>query len=200
MLSEFRSAGAPSLGGSWPASADLAHFISGASLGGGIAYIDVICNQNFGFGVSAVSGNIDWSSFTGAPNSGNFDFIVVAHELGHNFDAGHTHDYCPPVDRCQSSCSGGAICEPGTIMSYCHLCGGTANVSLTFHPFIANEMRKGVNSSCVGQIVLGAGESVTYELRFDPDGSSGARSSTLRIAHDGAGASPFEIDLTGTVP
>jgi hypothetical protein len=198
MLDEFRAAWAPSLGGSWPASADLAHFVSGASMGGGIAYIDVICNQNFGFGVSAVSGNIDWNSFTGSPNSGNWDFIVVAHELGHNFSALHTHDYCPPVDRCQSSCSGSAVCEPGSLMSYCHLCGGISNISLGFDPYIANEMRIGANGGCVGQFTLAAGESITYELRFDPEGSAGARSSTLRFAHDGAGTNPFDVVLTGT--
>ncbi len=198
MLDEFRAAWAPSLGGSWPASADLAHFISGASLGGGIAYIDVVCNQNFGFGVSGVSGNIDWNTFTGAPNSGNFDFIVVAHEIGHNFSADHTQDYCPPIDRCRPTCLGSAICEPGTIMSYCHLCGGTANISLTFHPFLANEMRKGSNDSCVGSVIIGAGETVTYELRFDPDGSAGSRSSVLRFVHDGAGSNPFNVTLTGT--
>jgi len=198
LLDEFRAAWAPSLGGSWPVSADVAHFISGASLGGGIAYIDVLCNPNFAFGVSAVSGNIDWDAFTGAPSGGNWDFIVVAHEIGHNFSALHTHDYCPPVDRCQSSCSGSAICSTGTLMSYCHLCSGVAGVSLGFGALIANEMRQAATASCAGGLALGPGESVTYELRFDPVGSPGARSATLRFDHDGTGTDPFQVVLTGT--
>lgn len=198
LLTEFRGAWAPNQGGSWPASADLAHFISGANLGGGIAYIGTICSQNYAFGVSAVSGNIDWNTFTGTPNPGNWDFIVVAHELGHNFSAQHTHDYCPPVDRCQSSCSGSASCEPGTLMSYCHLCGGIANVTLEFAPKVANEMRLGVNASCVAPQILAPGETATYELRFDPEGAPGARSATLRVVHDGAGTSPFDVSLQGT--
>lgn len=198
MLDEFRGAWAPSLGGSWPVSADVAHFISGASLGGGIAYIDVLCDQNFAFGVSSVSGNIDWDTFTGAPSSGNWDFIVVAHEIGHNFSALHTHDYCPPVDRCQSSCSGGVVCSSGTLMSYCHLCGGVANVALGFGALVSNEMRLAATQSCAGGFSLGAGETVTYELRFDPIGSPGARSATLRFDHDGGGTDPFDVVLTGT--
>jgi hypothetical protein len=198
LLDEFRAAWAPSLGGSWPVSADVAHFISGASLGGGIAYIDVLCNQNFAFGVSSVSGNIDWDTFSGAPSGGNWDFIVVAHEIGHNFSALHTHDYCPPVDRCQSSCSGGAICSSGTLMSYCHLCAGVAGVSLGFGALVANEMRLAATASCAGGFSLGPAESVTYELRFDPIGSPGARSATLRFDHDGAGTDPFQVILTGT--
>ena len=89
LLNEFVDAWTPN---AWPASANLAHFVSGANLGGGVAYLDVLCNQSFGFGVSGnVAGNIDWSSWTGQPGNFIWDFVVVAHEIGHNFGSQHTH-------------------------------------------------------------------------------------------------------------
>ena len=69
-----------------------------------------------------------------------FDYLcaaTVAHELGHNFGAPHTHNYAPPLDGCGSSpqdCTAADL-DIGTIMSYCHICsGGVANVKLQFHP------------------------------------------------------------------
>jgi hypothetical protein len=48
MLNEFVAAWQ----GNIPSGGRIGHFMSGASLGGGIAYLDVLCNNNFGFGVS----------------------------------------------------------------------------------------------------------------------------------------------------
>ena len=70
----------------------------------------------------------------------NWDFMVFAHETGHNFNSPHTHDWCPtPLDECASSnyfgsCQTQQNCtNMGTIMSYCHLCsGGTANITTFF--------------------------------------------------------------------
>jgi hypothetical protein len=85
-----------------------------------------------------------------------WDIIVVTHEIGHNFDSEHTHDYqgiggdANPVDSCMlggpngpystgylpglSSLSGGTPGGGnGTIMSYCHLLSGSYNnITLTF--------------------------------------------------------------------
>ncbi len=195
LLDEFRAAWA----GNWPAQADLAHFLSGAGLGGGVAYVNVLCNQSFGFGVSAnLSGAIDWSSWTGEPANFAWDFVVVAHEIGHNFGALHTHSYCPPLDRCHTNCSGPDICTRGTLMSYCHLCGGMDNLDLVFHPVSADIMRANVNSSCLGDSALLPGDFVQYRVRFDPRTATGPRSAALELAHDaGNEPQPFRVQLGG---
>ena len=83
-------------------------------------------------------------------NSLNWDFVVVAHEIGHNMSSPHTHDYCPPIDECfQGVCSSGGNCVPGTIMSYCHLCGGMANVQTHFASRVSQRMRNKINGSCL---------------------------------------------------
>jgi hypothetical protein len=108
----------------------ISHMISGKSLGGGIGYLGVLCDNSYGYGLSAnIEGDFNINSPTMV-----WDVTVISHEIGHNFDSPHTHDYCniggnaEPVDRCySSSCSNGDgyPCNPnfsgcGTIMSYCH--------------------------------------------------------------------------------
>ena len=135
MLDEFRNAWL----GNIPAGASLGHMMSGANLGGGVAYLSGICSSGFNF---AVSGNINGNvGFPVTQGPSNWDFMVVAHELGHNFSSPHTHDFCPPLDECAPSstfggCQTSQVCtNAGTIMSYCHLCsGGTNNITTYFHP------------------------------------------------------------------
>ena len=196
LLSEFRSSWNSS---GWPASADLAHFMSGADLGGGVAYVNVLCSPNFAYGVSGnMNGNIDWGSWTGNPGSFTWDFVVVAHELGHNFGAEHTHEYCPPIDTCTSNCTGGTSCSLGTLMSYCHSCGGMNSVDLGFHPQVANIMRSRVDASCLGDATMQAGDTIQYRLRFAPRSGAGVKNATLNVEHDAANApSPFTINVTG---
>jgi hypothetical protein len=118
-------------GGGGPAGStprDLAHLISARDLGGGVAYLNAVCNPAIGF---AVSGNLSgFFPFPLQDNSAqNWDIMVTTHEMGHNAGCNHTHDL--GVDNCVS---GGCI-PNGTIMSYCHLCpGGLANVVLNFAP------------------------------------------------------------------
>ena len=197
VLEEFRSSWSS---GGWPASADLAHFISGANLGGGLAYVGVLCNQNYGFGVSGnISGNINWGSWTGQPATFTWDFVVVAHELGHNFGASHTHSYCPPLDECYTNCNSGTTCTQGTIMSYCHSCGGMDNIDLNFHQVIADIMREEVAGSCLNRTSMSPGDYVQYRVRFSPLSSTGARSATLQFSHDAPNTNqPFEVQLSGT--
>jgi hypothetical protein len=113
------------------------HGMSGRNLGGGVAYLGVLCNENSGYGVSAVNG-----FFPNPPqdhNNSNWDIIVVPHEIGHNFGTPHTHDYNPPIDGCGNGNCAGAF--GGTIMSYCHLCsGGVRNIVLHFHDRVKQRM------------------------------------------------------------
>jgi hypothetical protein len=136
----------------------ITHMLSGKSLGGGIAYLGVLCNSSYGYGVSA-----SLSRTTVNTSSTVWDSLVVAHEIGHNFGSPHTHGYCNvggnanPVDLCSAGeydCSGMAASGlpgvgsltggtagtgNGTIMSYCHsLSPGYSNITMTFgtsHPY-----------------------------------------------------------------
>ena len=115
---------------------ELAHFLSGRGLGGGVAYLPGLCNSGAAYGVSANLGGYFPTPLVDNYD-GNWDIYVVAHELGHNFGAPHTHNYAPPLDGCGSSpqdCTAADL-DIGTIMSYCHICsGGVANIKLQFHP------------------------------------------------------------------
>ncbi len=153
VLKEFQFAWA----GNIPGGGNLAHMLSGADLGGGIAYLDVICDPNYGFGVS---GNLTLFGLTPFPVSQgplNWDFFVVAHELGHNFSAIHTHEECPPLDECPplgyfGPCQTAQVCtNQGTLMSYCHLCSGwLSNVTTFFHGAQLAGMRAAAESACLG--------------------------------------------------
>jgi Metallo-peptidase family M12 len=153
LLYEFQAAWQ---NGAGPVQADLNHFISGANLGGGVAWLPAVCDQTYGF---AVSGNIGGNTpFPVAQGPINWDFMVVAHEFGHNLGAPHTHDYCPtPADECApggyfGACQTQQVCtSAGTIMSYCHLCsGGLGNITTYFHPFSVNDCRNTIAASCLG--------------------------------------------------
>lgn len=138
-----------------------AHFLSGKNLGGGVAYVGTLCQghdrpgSSNDYGLSAnISGGFSWNGSPASdPAAVVWDVIVVLHELGHNFNSPHAHDYCglggsnQPIDHCYPSQSCGAAtgvpsCSSptphfsggaGTIMSYCHAQpGGYANISMTF--------------------------------------------------------------------
>jgi len=110
-----------------------AHFFSGRGLGGGVAYVGALCYPNFDYALSAnLNGFFPYPLQNGS--SQNWDFMVTAHEWGHNFGAPHTHQQSPlaNIDNC-----GNGDCSqvPGTIMSYCHTCsGGMVNINVNFHP------------------------------------------------------------------
>jgi len=132
---------------------DITHFVSGKTVVGGLAYLDVLCDPTYGYGVTTVYGAFDVMN----PDD-TWDVVAVAHELGHNFGSPHTHCYMPPVDECynqESGCYSGPTLLPpggGTIMSYCHLLsGGQANVNLTFGATVSAVLRTGAeNGICIG--------------------------------------------------
>jgi len=104
-----------------PVNVNLVHSLSTRSLGGGIAYVGGLYTRLYCYGVSEIYGNF-----------ARWDRYVVAHELGHNFGADHTHEMSPQVDTCGFSCPSDPT---GTIMSYCHQCnGGLSNIEYEWHP------------------------------------------------------------------
>ena len=66
-------------GSNWPSTnppTNLVHAILGSSLGGGVAYVGVVCNQNYGLGISAaIAGDYDIDF----PKAMVWDISVVAH-------------------------------------------------------------------------------------------------------------------------
>jgi cysteine-rich repeat protein len=147
---------------------DVVHLVSGRSPAtyGGIAYVNALCDSDYGFGLSSVYGSFD------VLDPGDvWDVLVVAHELGHSFGSVHTHCYVPPVDQCYSGEGAGCYSGPeslppggGTIMSYCDLLpGGTSNIDLTFGPEVSAVVRAGAEGgACIttpcGDGVVDAGE------------------------------------------
>ena len=117
----------------------LAHFISTRRLGGGVAWLDVLCSDYFTFGSNhagpyAVSAGMGTSITTFPTYSWNVE--VFAHEMGHNMGSPHTQncswngnntaiDACSPTEGGCPSTYGACPPGGGTIMSYCHLtnCG-----------------------------------------------------------------------------
>ncbi|GAB4382752.1 MAG: hypothetical protein Kow0022_00960 [Phycisphaerales bacterium] len=133
----------------------VAHGLSGRPLGGGVAWVNVLCSTAWGYGVSTSLAG----SFPLPPTdhrAGNWDPFVVAHEFGHNFGTGHTHDsYDPVIDGCgNGDCS---AAWGGTIMSYCHGCpGGMANIVLAFHPRVQEVIEATVaNAACFTNLPSG---------------------------------------------
>ena len=124
---------------------NLSHMLTAARVGGvgGIAYLSVVCNSEYGYGVSGyINGFFPYPLEDN--HRQNWDIVVTSHEIGHNFNAPHTHNTEPPIDLCAyGDCSNA---QNGTIMSYCHTCptgpgslGGMLNISLDMHPRIINE-------------------------------------------------------------
>lgn len=129
-LTQFRN----TLNGNY--NGDLAHLV-GYTGGGGIAYVDVLCNSFYGVGYSDIN-----STYSNVPTY-SWTVEVLTHEIGHNLGSRHTHacvwgpNNNEPLDCCgynagysDSSCGSNYNCtipnptNGGTIMSYCHLLGG----------------------------------------------------------------------------
>ncbi len=129
---------------------DLAHLV-GYQGGGGVAYLDAICSNNFGMGYSDVN-----STYSTVPTF-SWTVMVLTHEIGHNLGSPHTHACVwngnnTAIDGCSnpSGCNG-PIPTAGTIMSYCHLLNNVGiNFNLGFGPQPGNLIRNEVyNNSCL---------------------------------------------------
>lgn len=130
--------------------------------GGGFGYFDGLCGKNgdFGFSTASVKATDNLTSFSFV-----YDVYIVSHELGHNFNAVHTHDcyWAPPIDTCIAVDGISAGClpagqkplpNPGSIMSYCanaNLDAGLGySMRMTFLPRVIALMRQTVEAAtCV---------------------------------------------------
>jgi len=136
-------------------SRDLVHLLTKRSNTGtgGIAYLDVLCDNSWGYGFSAGLNNTTNFNFPNPPYTWNL--LVCSHEIGHNIGSNHTH-WCGwpggPIDNCtdvEGSCTNNPISQVGTIMSYCHT---TSSGSLIdFHSLVvSNALMPGINgASCL---------------------------------------------------
>lgn len=130
---------------------DLAHLVGYAG-GGGIAYLDVLCNSFFGVGYSAIN-----ASYNNVPTY-SWTIMVLTHEIGHNLGSHHTHacvwngnntaiDGCGPAAGYSEGCNG-PLPANGTVMSYCHLIGGVGiDLNLGFGPQPGDLIRNRVNNA-----------------------------------------------------
>ena len=154
-------------------SRDLVHLLTkrGNTGTGGIAYLDVLCDNSWGYAFSSVLDND--TSFCSCPTY-TWNLFVCSHEIGHNIGANHTHwcGWVPepwngfiggPIDNCvdvQGSCSNNPAPEVGTIMSYCHFGGGNgANCGISneeFHPTVISLINTRIvanSPSCLAPLI-----------------------------------------------
>ena len=157
---------------------DIVHLFTRKSVGGGLAELDVLCSNQWGYAVAGGLGTTINYNYLTQPFSNfySWHFMVVSHELGHNIGANHTHDcvwnadpnYDFPggaIDNCNmygslfdpnNSCYGNpddlflnSTYEYGTIMSYCHVTS-LASLYFEFHPIIKSQvLLPSLNNSCL---------------------------------------------------
>lgn len=143
---------------------DVAHYLDDRG-SGGIAYLPGACSAFFAYGVSNLHADVSFPV-----SSYEWDVNVVAHELGHNLGANHTHCYSPPIDRCwnqENGCYNGVIVpQVGETMSYCHL---VASVQTGFHGVIGDLIRGFAESAlCLSGKVATCGDG-TVDVGEDCD-------------------------------
>lgn len=150
--------------------ATLAHLISTRSLGGGIAWLNVVCRNYFYFysdwdndgeyeihhaGPYGFTANMSTTIEEVPTYSWNVN--AVAHELGHNFGSYHTQrcswgeNSNEALDDCyntEGSCPDGPTPENGgTVMSYCHLSPSGINLNNGFGEEPGDVLRYNYNNA-----------------------------------------------------
>ncbi|MCB1054960.1 MAG: hypothetical protein KDD11_05540 [Acidobacteria bacterium] len=130
------------------------HFLSGRSLGGGIAWVGVLCSSGFNYnhagacpGLSPQSDNYggDYGFSAGITGSFNinlptsvWDIVVTSHEIGHNFNSPHTHCYegiggnAAAVDSCYSGQCGQSGCYCGATSLPCATPGAGCGTIMSY--------------------------------------------------------------------
>ena len=68
---------------------DLVHLLSKRSLGGGIAWLNGLCSNSYGYAVSAGLNND--TNFVFPNPTYTWNLMVTSHEIGHNVRSDHTH-------------------------------------------------------------------------------------------------------------
>lgn len=132
--------------------------------GGGYGFFEALCGKNPDKGFSVIS----VQASNPLPTYGfSYDVYIAAHEIGHNFNAPHSHNcyWGAPIDTCvvDEGIEGKCLPEgqqkkpnPGSIMSYC---GGTNNdaglgytLRMTFLPQVAALIRQTAEAAtCISQ-------------------------------------------------
>lgn len=199
---------------------DVAHLFTGRPMGQssngavGIAFVGVVCNLGSAYGVSQ-------SRFTG---NWAHRVAVTAHEIGHNFNAGHC-DAAPP---CNIMCSGVGGCgnnpssfgagESAQIIGYrqganCLAVQQTTPVINLAAPLTVKTFRPGfvtltgsgftgVNTVTVGGVPVTTGITVQSDtqLRFTPPTGLPLGVQTLTVTNAAGTSLPFALVYTNANP
>lgn len=183
---------------------DLAHFLSQRGLGGGVAFVNVLCSGNSS--KTAVSGNLS-NSFGVFPTY-SWSAMVITHESGHNIGSPHTQS-CSwaggAIDNCYTT-EGGCAAGPapvngGTIMSYCHLTGYGINFANGFGPLPGALIRNRVrNNTCIypGVYFETTFQNITEENADVENGCFDYKLLTTKLKIPYAPSQPADITLQPT--
>ncbi len=183
---------------------DLAHILSRRSLGGGLAFLNVLCSS--AANRTAVSGNLS-TSFNPYP-AYSWNTMVITHELGHNIASKHTQ-WCGwpggAIDNCattEGGCPRGpAPVNGGTIMSYCHLTGTGINLANGFGPLPGATIRNAVrNNPCINPRISFSTnfQTITEETADIDNGCHDYKLINLKLAVNYTPSQPAIIAMTAT--
>ncbi len=171
----------------------MAHLLSrklnqgGAS---GLAGVDVMCDKQFGYGVTNVTGRTDQAII---------DELVIAHELGHNVGSYHTHNcqaYPPDgIDHCvaaEGGCSWTPVQTKGTIMSYCN------DKDPTFGPRVIQVLKSKVDAAtCLKSLAQMQLQHITLSdtsIVFPPINANSTKDTTISAMIKNSGSVALKIN------